>query len=180
MMPREDTMLKIATFAGGCFWCTEADFEKLPGARKVISGYAGGHKENPSYRRETETMQPKRGKSYKKPGDAALKKTLTPLQYEVTQRNGTERPFQNEYWDNHKEGIYVDIISGEPLFSSSDKFDSGTGWPSFTRPLEPNNIVEKEDRSFFMKRIEEGASMAIRTSAMYLTTGHHQQGFGIA
>ena len=79
---------------------------------------------------------------------------MTSLQYEVTQKNGTERAFQNEYWDNHKEGIYVDIVSGEPLFSSSDKFDSGTGWPSFTRPLEPNNIVEKEDRSFFMKRIE--------------------------
>jgi methionine-R-sulfoxide reductase len=72
----------------------------------------------------------------------------------VTQKNGTEKPFQNEYWDNHKEGIYVDIVSGEPLFSSSDKFDSGTGWPSFTRPLEPNNIVEKEDRGFFMKRVE--------------------------
>ena len=72
----------------------------------------------------------------------------------VTQRNGTERAFHNEYWDNHKEGIYVDLVSGEPLFSSLDKFDSGTGWPSFTRPLEPGNIAEKEDRSFFMKRVE--------------------------
>jgi peptide methionine sulfoxide reductase msrA/msrB len=79
---------------------------------------------------------------------------LTPLQYEVTQRNGTERPFQNEYWGNKKEGIYVDIVSGEPLFSSLDKFDSGTGWPSFTKPLVPENIVEREDRSFFTKRIE--------------------------
>jgi methionine-R-sulfoxide reductase len=101
-----------------------------------------------------ETVKPKEEKSYKKPDDATLKKKLTSLQYEVTQKSGTERPFQNEYWDNHKEGIYVDIVSGEPLFSSSDKFDSGTGWPSFTRPLEQNNIVEKEDRSFFMKRIE--------------------------
>ena len=101
-----------------------------------------------------ETMKPKEEESYKKPDDATLKKRLTSLQYEVTQKNGTERPFQNEYWDNHKEGIYVDIVSGEPLFSSSDKFDSGTGWPSFTRPLEPNNIVEKEDRGFFMKRVE--------------------------
>jgi methionine-R-sulfoxide reductase len=72
----------------------------------------------------------------------------------VTQKNGTERPFQNDYWDNHQEGIYVDIVSGEPLFSSLDKFDSGTGWPSFTKPLEPGNIAEKQDRSFFMKRIE--------------------------
>jgi methionine-R-sulfoxide reductase len=101
-----------------------------------------------------ETVKPKEEKSYKKPDDATLKKKLTSLQYEVTQKNETERPFQNEYWDNHKEGIYVDIVSGEPLFSSSDKFDSRTGWPSFTKPLEPGNIVEKEDRGFFMKRIE--------------------------
>jgi peptide methionine sulfoxide reductase msrA/msrB len=282
-IPKEDKMLKIATFAGGCFWCTEADFEKLPGVVKVISGYTGGHKENPSYGKvssgttghveavqvyydpskvtytelldyfwkhidptdsggqfvdrgsqyrsvifyhdeeqkrlaekskealsksgrfnkpivteilkftkfyeaenyhqdyykthslkykfyryrsgrdqflekvwgkETETVNPKQGKSYKRPDDATLKKTLTPLQYKVTQRNGTERPFQNEYWDNHKEGIYVDIVSGEPLFSSLDKFDSGTGWPSFTKPLKPENIVKKEDVSFFMKRVE--------------------------
>jgi peptide methionine sulfoxide reductase msrA/msrB len=282
-MPKEEMNLRKATFAGGCFWCTESDFEKLPGVVKVISGYTGGNKENPAYGevssgttghveavqvyydpskityeelldyfwkhvdptdpggqfvdrgaqyrsvifyhdedqkriaekskealsksgrfnkpivteilkfakfyeaedyhqdyykthslkykfyrfgsgrdqflekvwgREMETMKPKEEKSYKKPDDAILKKKLTSLQYEVTQKNGTERAFQNDYWDNHKEGIYVDIVSGEPLFSSSDKFDSGTGWPSFTRPLVPNNIVEKEDRSFFMKRVE--------------------------
>jgi methionine-R-sulfoxide reductase len=79
---------------------------------------------------------------------------LTSLQYEVTQKKGTERPFQNEYWNNKKEGIYVDVVSGEPLFSSLDKYDSGTGWPSFTRPLEPGNIVEKKDRSLFMTRTE--------------------------
>jgi len=280
---KEEMNLRKATFAGGCFWCTEADFEKLPGVVKVISGYTGGNKENPTYEevssgrtghveavqvyydprkmtyeelldyfwkhidptdaggqfvdrgsqyrsaifyhdeeqkrlaeksketlsksgkfnkpiateiikftkfykaedyhqdyykthslkykfyryesgrdqflgkvwgKEIETVKPKEVKSYKKPDDATLKKRLTSLQYEVTQRNGTETPFQNEYWDNHKEGIYVDIVSGEPLFSSLDKFDSGTGWPSFTKPLEPNNIVEKEDRSFFMKRTE--------------------------
>jgi peptide methionine sulfoxide reductase msrA/msrB len=89
-----------------------------------------------------------------KPDDATLRKRLSPLQYEVTQKDATERPFQNEYWDNHKEGIYVDIVSGEPLFSSLDKFESGTGWPSFTKPLEPGNIVEKEDRTLFMKRVE--------------------------
>ena len=77
---------------------------------------------------------------FKKPSDADLKKTLSPLQYQVTQHEGTERPFQNEYWDNHEAGIYVDVVSGEPLFSSLDKFDSGTGWPSFTKPLEPANV----------------------------------------
>ncbi len=280
---KEEVNLRKATFAGGCFWCTEADFEKLPGVVKVISGYTGGNKGNPTYEevssgrtghveavqvyydprkityeelldyfwkhidptdgggqfvdrgaqyrsvifyhdeeqkrlaekskealsksgkfskpiateivnftkfyeaedyhqdyykknplrykfyryesgrdqflakvwgKEMETVRPKEEKSYKKPDDATLKKRLTSLQYKVTQRNGTETPFQNEYWDNHQEGIYVDIISGEPFFSSLDKFESGTGWPSFTKPLEPNNIVEKEDRSFFMKRIE--------------------------
>lgn len=280
---QEDKMLRVATVAGGCFWCTEADFEKLPGVVKAISGYTGGHKENPSYEEvssgttgHVEAVQvyydpskltyeelldyfwrhidptdgggqfvdrgsqyrsvifyhdeeqkklaekskedlsksgkfnkpvvteiikftkfyeaeeyhqdyykknPLRYKYYRynsgrdqflkkvwgsdmgiakqkdemayiKPDDAALKKRLTPLQYEVTQKDGTERPFQNQYWDNHKEGIYVDIVSGEPLFSSVDKFESGTGWPSFTKPLEPGNIVEKEDRSFFMKRTE--------------------------
>jgi len=282
-MEKEGMSLKKATFAGGCFWCTESDFEKLPGVVKVTSGYTGGQKENPTYSevssggtghveavqvyydpakityeelldyfwrhidptdgggqfvdrgsqyrsvifyhdeeqkrsaekskealgksgkfnkpvateivkltqfyeaedyhqdyykahsfkykyyrhgsgrdqflektwgKEMETVKPKQGKTYKKPDDAALKKILTPLQYEVTQGNGTERPFQNEYWDNKKEGIYVDVVSGEPLFTSSDKFDSGTGWPSFTKPLMRDNIVEKEDRSFFTKRVE--------------------------
>lgn len=89
-----------------------------------------------------------------KPSKDELKKTLTPLQFYVTQEEGTEPPFKNEYHDNKKEGIYVDIVSGEPLFSSADKYDSGTGWPSFVRPLEPGNIVEKEDRRLFMKRVE--------------------------
>jgi methionine-R-sulfoxide reductase len=89
-----------------------------------------------------------------RPSDAELRRTLTPLQYEVTQHEGTERPFQNEYWDNHKEGIYVDVVSGEPLFSSLDKYDSRTGWPSFTRPLEVSNVQEKTDRSLFMERTE--------------------------
>ena len=76
------------------------------------------------------------------------------MQYQVTQHEATERPFQNEFWDNHKEGIYVDVVSGEPLFSSSDKFESGTGWPSFTKPLESSNVTEKSDRSLFMERTE--------------------------
>ncbi|MBI5570843.1 MAG: peptide-methionine (R)-S-oxide reductase MsrB [Desulfomonile tiedjei] len=91
---------------------------------------------------------------YKRPSKEELKKTLTPLQYRVTQEEGTEPAFHNEYWDNKGPGIYVDIVSGEPLFSSLDKYDSGTGWPSFTRPLEPGNVVQKEDRSFFTSRTE--------------------------
>jgi peptide methionine sulfoxide reductase msrA/msrB len=282
-MVGEKTMTRIATFAGGCFWCTEADLEKVPGVVKVISGYTGGRKENPSYKevssgttghaeaiqvyydpskityqglldvfwkhidptdpggqfvdrgaqyrsvifyhndeqkrlaeeskegleksgrfnkpivteivplttfyeaeeyhqdyykkhslrykyyryasgrdqflqtvwgKDKKSTGAKREGAYAKPDDATLRKKLSPLQYEVTQNNGTEPAFQNEYWDNKREGIYVDIVSGEPLFSSLDKFDSGTGWPSFTKPLEPSNIVEKEDRSFFMRRTE--------------------------
>jgi peptide methionine sulfoxide reductase msrA/msrB len=277
-----ESNLQKATFAGGCFWCVEADFEKVPGVVKVISGYTGGNKENPSYEevssgttghleavqvyydptkityeqlldsfwrhidptdaggqfvdrgaqyrsaifyhddeerrlavkskeelgksgrfnkpivteilpftkfyeaedyhqdyykthalkykfyryrsgrdqfvekawgKEMEAMSLKEEK-YRKPDDATLKRNLTSLQYKVTQKNGTETPFQNEYWDNHREGIYVDIVSGEPLFSSSDKFESGTGWPSFTKPLDRDNIREKEDRSLFTRRIE--------------------------
>jgi methionine-R-sulfoxide reductase len=85
---------------------------------------------------------------------AGLAEKLTPLQYKVTQKAGTEPPFQNEYWDSKRAGIYVDLVSGEPLFSSLDKFDSGTGWPSFTRPLDPANLVEKSDRSLFTERTE--------------------------
>ena len=282
-MANKNSNMKIATFAGGCFWCTEADLEKVPGVLQVISGYTGGKKDNPTYEKvsaggtgHVEAIQvhydpakvtyeqlldvfwrhidptdpdgqfvdrgsqyrsaifyhdqeqkrlaekskeelkksakftkpivteilkftrfyeaedyhqdyykknPLRYKyyrwgsgrnqflekvwgsqkeerkngpdeNYKKPDDASLKKTLTSIQYEVTQKDGTEHPFKNEYWDNHREGIYVDIVSGEPLFSSKDKFESGTGWPSFTRPLEPGNMVEKEDRKLFMSRTE--------------------------
>ena len=273
-----------ATFAGGCFWCVEADFEKLDGVVEVVSGYSGGKVENPTYEQvsagktgHVEAVQviydPKkvsytklldyfwkhvdptdpggqfvdRGSQYRtvifyhdeeqqrlaeeskqefeksgrfgkpiateiipfsrfydaedyhqdyykknplrykyyrfasgrdqflekapgnqkekmgkdsldanyvKPGDDELRQKLTPMQYKVTQHEGTEPPFQNEYWENKKEGIYVDIVSGEPLFSSRDKYDSGTGWPSFTKPLEPGNIVEKKDRGLFMVRTE--------------------------
>jgi len=287
----------VATFAGGCFWCTESDFEKVPGVTRVISGYSGGKEKNPTYQQVSsgatghlESVQvffdPKkvsyadlvehfwrhidptdaggqfvdRGRQYRsaifyhgeeqkkiaeeskaalakagrfgtraivteilpfeafypaedyhqdyykhnpvrynyyrfgsgrdqflkktwgdapeapaapgkaepvpppkpfvKPGDAELKKTLTPMQYKVTQHEGTEPPFNNEYNGNKKPGIYVDIISGEPLFSSLDKYDSGTGWPSFTRPLEPGNIVTKEDRSLFSVRTEVRSKFA--------------------
>ena len=83
-----------------------------------------------------------------------LRQKLTPEQYHVTQENGTERAFKNEYWDNHRAGIYVDVVSGEPLFASIHKFESGTGWPSFTQPLVGKNIVEKRDRSWFVVRVE--------------------------
>lgn len=282
-MPKENRELGVATFAGGCFWCSEADFEKLPGVIKVVSGYTGGEEKNPTYEQvssgktghveavqiffdptrisyeelldyfwkhidptdskgqfvdrgpqyrsaifyhheeqkrlaerskedlirsgkfkkpivtmilpfkqfyeaedyhqdyykknsfkyqfyrfnsgrdqfltetwgeERDSGKSKEKKKYQRPDEATLRKRLTPLQYEVTQKEGTEPPFENEYWDNKREGIYVDIVSGEPLFSSLDKFNSGTGWPSFTKPLEPGNIVEREDRKLFMKRIE--------------------------
>ncbi|MFH0787337.1 MAG: peptide-methionine (S)-S-oxide reductase MsrA [Pseudomonadota bacterium] len=282
-MTQEKKMIRQATFAGGCFWCTESDFEKIPGVTKVISGYTGGHKKNPTYKevsagttghveaiqvyydpaqvtyktlldvfwRHIDPTDPngqfvdrgrhyrsvifyhdeeqrilaekskeelnrsgkfakpiateikpssifyeaeeyhqdyykknplrykyyrhgsgrdpflkktwgesinnppaEKSQGYRKPDQATLIKKLTPLQYEVTQNNGTEPPFKNAYSDNKKEGIYVDIVSGEPLFSSLDKYDSGTGWPSFTKPLESNNIVEKEDRGLFMRRTE--------------------------
>jgi len=272
---------RIATVAGGCFWCVESDLEKLPGVLKVVSGYTGGTGANPTYedygkkghveavqvfydpakityekildaffrhidptdaggqfgdrgpyyrsvifyhdeeqkrlaeksreelgksgrfdkpivteilkftkfyeaeeyhqdynkknplrysyyrqgsgrdtflekvwKPESCPLPPPAGKAPRKPEEPNQRKKLTPLQYEVTQKEGTEPAFQNEYWDNKKEGIYVDVSSGEPLFSSLDKYDSGTGWPSFTRPLEPGNIVKKEDRSLFMSRTE--------------------------
>ncbi|MEP7000266.1 MAG: peptide-methionine (R)-S-oxide reductase MsrB [bacterium] len=92
--------------------------------------------------------------SYKKPSEGDLKTKLSPIQFDVTQRDATERPFQNEFWDNHEEGIYVDVVSGEALFSSRDKYESGTGWPSFTRPLVPENVKMKTDRHFGMSRTE--------------------------
>lgn len=280
----------LATFAGGCFWCTESDFEKVAGVTEAISGYTGGDVENPTYKQvssgvtgHTEAVQvyydPEkvsyeelvevlwrvmdptdadgsfvdRGKQYRpaiyyhneeqrqialksrkrlkesarfdrpiateitaftkfypaedyhqdyykknplrykyyrynsgrdqfitrvwgeekmrefpkmiksekmmksnyvKPTDEEIRQKLTPLQYKVTQHESTEPSFNNEFWDNEKEGIYVDIVSGEPLFSSTDKYKSGTGWPSFTKPLVSQNINEKKDRSLFMVRTE--------------------------
>lgn len=93
-------------------------------------------------------------KSFKKPDAEILKKKLTAEQFNITQKADTEPPFQNSYWNHHEDGIYVDVVSGEPLFSSKDKFDSGTGWPSFTRPLKPENLVEKKDRKLRDERTE--------------------------
>lgn len=98
--------------------------------------------------------------TFTKPSDAELRKRLSPLQYEVTQHEGTERPFANEYWNNKKPGIYVDVVSGEPLFSSLDKYDSGTGWPSFTRPLAPENVETRTDLKLFMPRTEVRSKQA--------------------
>lgn len=102
----------------------------------------------------TEATTATRWTNFQKPSDAELRETLSPMQYKVTQHEGTERAFTGEYWDNKREGLYVDVVSGEPLFSSRDKFDSGTGWPSFVRPVDDDLVVEKSDRSFFMTRTE--------------------------
>ena len=266
-----------ATFAGGCFWCMEHPFEKLDGVASVVSGYIGGHQENPTYKEvsagttgHAEAVEisfdpdvvsytalldvfwrqvdptdgggqfvdrggqyrtgifyhseaqkvtaiaskvalekrmlfgkpvvteitragtfypaeeyhqdyyrknPIRYKFYRNRSgrdrfldqhwtddgkaiktsswtDEELRKNLSPIQYKVTRENGTEPAFKNEYWDNKEEGIYVDVISGAPLFSSTDKFKSGTGWPSFVRTIKKANIAEVDDSSFFMKRVE--------------------------
>lgn len=284
-MTKNTKSYPIATFAGGCFWCSESDFSRHEGVRRVVSGYIGGHMEQPTYDdvcsgrsghleavqvhydpdiityerlldifwRHIDPTDPggqfiDRGDQYRtaiffhdaeqqsaalaskqalkqsghftkdivtqilaaakfhpaepyhqnyykchpvrykfyrnnsgrdhalnklwgsygdrsmaparhpqpffKPDQDALRRQLTPVQYNVTQNEGTEPPFQNEYWDNKQTGIYVDIVSGEPLFSSTDKFDSGTGWPSFTQPLEPDNIVERTDRRRMTTRTE--------------------------
>ena len=287
IMKADPKNLKTATFAGGCFWCVESDFEKVDGVVEAVSGYTGGQKPNPTYKevsaggtghteavqvrydpdkitykelldvfwrhvnptdaggqfvdrgsqyrpaifyhdeeqkriaeeskaeldksgrfskpivteivplsefytaedyhqdyykksprrykfyrygsgrdqfldstwaseakQSSQAMNPGDNPKYSKPADDVLKKKLSPMQYKVTQEDGTEPPFRNAYNDNKKAGIYVDIVSGEPLFASVDKFDSGTGWPSFTKPLVSDNIVEHEDRKFFMVRIE--------------------------
>jgi peptide methionine sulfoxide reductase msrA/msrB len=128
--------------------------DRLPA--KPAVGPTGGAGQSSSITEEKQmaTHKPLDWRHFTKPDDKTLREMLTSEQYEVTQKDGTEPPFKNEYDNNHREGIYVDIVSGEPLFSSRDKFDSGTGWPSFTKPLDPDNVVEKEDRSLFMSRTE--------------------------
>jgi methionine-R-sulfoxide reductase len=105
-------------------------------------------------------------KTFQKPSETELKKQLDPLQFQVTQKAATEPPFQNAFWDNHKPGIYVDIVSGEPLFSSLDKFDSGCGWPSFSKPLSDDKVVEHNDHAFGMERTE------VRSKAADSHLGH--------
>ena len=99
-------------------------------------------------------------KTYTKPSDAELRKLLSSMQYQVTQHEGTEPPYQNEYWNNKHAGIYVDVASGEPLFSSLDKYDSGTGWPSFTKPLEPDHVVNHTDFKLILPRTEVRSKFA--------------------
>ncbi len=281
-----DKTLEVAYFAGGCFWCTESDFEKVTGVYQAISGYSGGHVANPTYKQVsagktghiesvqvhydpdqvsyndlleafwrqinptdnggqfvdrgdsyrsmifvkndnerqiaeqsrdklnasgrydlpvvteirqfgkfypaedhhqdyyktnslrykyyrnnsgrdqflaktwgddlhyTVASKPKKDKQYSKPSDEVIKESLTRRQYNVTQQEGTEPPFSNEYWDEKREGIYVDVVSGEPLFSSKDKFKSGTGWPSFIRPLKADHVVESLDFKLLAPRTE--------------------------
>ncbi len=134
----------------------------IAAAAIVLAAAAAGRAQQPS------EAKPARGWTggFHKPSDAELRKALTPLQYDVTQNAGTERPFGNEYADNHRPGIYVDVVSGEPLFSSLDKFESNTGWPSFTRPLEPANIRTKTDRTLGMARTE------VRSAAANSHLGH--------
>jgi peptide methionine sulfoxide reductase msrA/msrB len=120
----------------------------------LVFGIAAMITSMPNHAEQTANVPAETSSQYTKPPAEELKKRLTPLQYAVTQEESTERPFHNEYWDNKKEGIYVDIVSGEPLFSSTDKFKSGTGWPSFTKPIKPGVLTEHTDRKFFMTRIE--------------------------
>ena len=130
--------------------------QKNPGRYKYYRGHSGRDQflQETWGRGEKAAANPDNPGKYGKPGDEALRRKLKPRQYQVTQQEATEPAFHNEYWDNKREGIYVDIVSGEPLFSSADKYDSGTGWPSFTKPLEPSNIVAREDRSLFTVRTE--------------------------
>jgi methionine-R-sulfoxide reductase len=132
--------LEKATFAGGAGPSNSGRDEFLAQAR--------------SEKQDTRAGAAKKWEKFVKPSKEQLKKELTPMQYKVTQQDGTEPAFNNKYWDNKSEGIFVDIVSGEPLFSSLDKYDSGTGWPSFKKPLDPSDIIEKDDWSFFMRRTE--------------------------
>lgn len=136
-------ILVLALFTTGCSQSEE---------EKNNQTVAEGSDKHNSKRNDSTMSQ--WNKEYKKPTDEELKKMLTDEQYKVTQCEGTEFAFKNEYWDNHRAGIYVDIVTGEPLFSSKDKFDSGTGWPSFTQPIDPKYIVKKEDHSYGWNRVE--------------------------
>ena len=128
--------------------------------------FAVVHNAGRAQQAEISTYQPTNMSDFKKPSEAELKAKLTPEQFAVTQESATEPPFQNEFWDNHKPGIYVDVVSGKPLFSSLDKFDSGCGWPSFTQPLAGTDVVERADNSFGMERTE------VRSAAADSHLGH--------
>ena len=127
-------------------------YRNASGRDKFVEKYWG--EESKKVAPRFDSKEEKKLKKYKKSSDAELEKSLSKLQYDVVRNNGTEPSFNNAYWDNKQAGIYVDIVSGEPLFSSIDKYKSGTGWPSFTKPLVADNVIEKEDNTFFMKRTE--------------------------
>ncbi len=137
-MKRFTLLLALVAGAGTLFFLIQGSADDAGGATLTDS---------------VSSTQPE-GATFQKPDEVTLRQRLTPLQYEVTQQEGTEPPFRNDYWDNKRAGIYVDIVSGEPLFSSTDKFRSGTGWPSFTRPIDKGVLIEHEDTKFFMKRTE--------------------------
>src|SRR5947207_1305190 len=120
----------------------------------IFLNRAGAQKSNDSPQPSSMTTPSSSNQTSTKPSPEELKKKLTPEQYQVTQQCGTEPPFRNEYWDNHRAGIYVDVVSGEPLFTSLDKFDSGTGWPSFTKPIAKEHVMEKPDISVGIERTE--------------------------
>jgi methionine-R-sulfoxide reductase len=124
----------------------------------IFLSRARAQKPNEALPQSTSMTTPSSNQTSEKPSAEELKKKLTPQQYHVTQQCGTEPPFQNEYWNNHRAGIYVDVVSGEPLFSSLDKFDSGTGWPSFTKPIAKERVAEKSDRTLGMERTEVRSS----------------------
>jgi len=128
----------------------------LPGAGLLMINAGATDSEEPS----ASPLPAGQTGEFSKPAEAELRARLTPLQYDVTQNEETERAFDNPYWDNKQAGIYVDIVSGEPLFSSNDKFKSGTGWPSFTRPIDENALLEHTDTRFFMKRTELKSRLA--------------------
>ena len=143
----------------------------LIAATSLYIGRAGDKKDQATSTAETAntiatTSTTSKPTENKKMTDAELRNKLTPEQYRVTRENGTEPPFHNAYWNNHQQGIYVDVISGEPLFASTDKFDSGTGWPSFTKPIDPSHVVEKGDSSHLMERTE------VRSKASDAHLGH--------
>jgi peptide methionine sulfoxide reductase msrA/msrB len=141
----------------------------LAGVLSAVFGYAAWRSSSaseplrPAAASQRATMS---NKTYTKPSDDHLRRTLTPLQYEVTQNAGTEPPFHNTYWNNHQTGLYVDVATGEPLFSSTDKFESGTGWPSFTRPVEAGRVVDESDNTYGMTRTE------VRSKAGHSHLGH--------
>jgi peptide methionine sulfoxide reductase msrA/msrB len=131
-----------------------ASWEPKPVDEKAVLSESGAEERSDVMDESAASTKTGAGDAYTVPDDETLRNRLTPMQYKVTQEDGTEPPFNNAYWDNHEAGIYVDVVSGEPLFSSTDKFESGTGWPSFTKPLEPENVLERQDRTLFMVRTE--------------------------